>query len=191
MPTSARARQRNRKVLRQVEARVLQAHQVAQLRVRHHQPPSRRLRPRNRQDLRHLNSNQQLLRQRHPRRLQPPLHPSHLWSRDPAQALLLLLQQRRLLQLQVRVHRLWRDHRGRSRRRACHQCIPRPGIMCIFIHRAVSTSIRTCRPIAFSTRLAVSVTRVRQMRCSLPVPTLRLKDGRSCQLTMRNVLWRT
>src|SRR5207302_89797 len=92
--TSGPARQRNRRVLRRVEAGIQQAHQVARLKARHHQRPSRRLRARNRQELlRRLNSNQQLLRQRHLRPLQLPLHRSQLRSRERAQASLLPLQQ--------------------------------------------------------------------------------------------------
>ncbi len=82
-------------------------------------------------------------------------------------------------------------HRGPSKPRACHRSIPLPGIMCIFIRREVSTSIRTCPPIGFFTKLAVSMTRAHRMRYSSPVPTPRLRDGRSFQLTMRNVLSHT
>ena len=84
-----------------------------------------------------------------------------------------------------------RQLRGLSKRRDCHQCIPLPGITCIFIRRAVSILIRTCRLIVFSTKLAESVTRAHQTRCNLPVPTPRLRVGKLFPLTMRNVLWPT
>ena len=44
------------------------------------------------------------------------------------------------------------ERRGLCRRAANRRCTPPPGIMCIFIRRAVSTSIRTCRPIVFFIR---------------------------------------
>ena len=88
-------------------------------------------------------------------------------------------------------HRLERDHHGPSRQRACRQCIQPHGIMCIFIRRAVSILIRTCRPIVFSTKLVGSVTRVHQTLYNLPVPTPRPRDGKLFPLTTRNVLWRT
>ena len=62
-----------------------------------------------------------------------------------------------------------RQLRGLSRRQGCHQCIPLPGITCIFIRRAVSTSIRTCRPIVFFIERAESVPGVHPTLCSSPV----------------------
>ena len=131
-----------------------------------------------------------------PRRLHHPvlLHRNH----QPALVrrvlhLQSLLQQQPLraqVQPQLR-HRLRQDHRGPSKRRDCRQCIPLPGITCIFIRRAVSILTRTCRPIVFSTKLAESVTRVHQTLCNLPVPTPRLRVGKLFPLTMRNVLWPT
>ncbi len=81
-----------------------------------------------------------------------------------------------------------RQLRGLSKRQDCHQCIPLPGITCIFIRRAVSILTRTCRLIVFSTKLAESVTRAHQTLCNSPVPTPRPRDGKSFPLTMRNVL---
>jgi len=72
------------------------------------------------------------------------------------------LPQQRPLQAQVQAHHLRRGHRGRSRRVVCHRCIPLRGIMCIFIRRAVSILIRTCRRIAFFIERAASLTRVQQ-----------------------------
>src|SRR5439155_21576945 len=61
--TSGLARQRNRRVLRRVQAGTQQAHQVARLKARHHQRPTRWRRVLNRQSsLPRLNSNQLLLR---------------------------------------------------------------------------------------------------------------------------------
>ena len=66
----------------------------------------------------------------------------------------------------------WRqDHRGPSKRRDYHQCIPLPGITCIFIRRAVSILTRTCRRIVFSIAPAASVTGGHRTLCSSPVPT--------------------
>ena len=105
----------------------------------------------------------------------PPTSP---WSRPVLHLQSLLQQQlpRAQVQLQLR-HRLRQDHRGPSKRRDCRQCIPLPGITCIFIRRAVSILTQICRPIGFSTRLAESVTRVHQTLCNLPVPRPRQRVG--------------
>jgi hypothetical protein len=162
-------RRKRRRAPPPLEARVLRllSHKEGRSPVRR---PRKQVRPRQRLPL-----GEHRLRHHRPR---PPQRPPRA----------LLLQP---LRPEVQpLHRV-RQLRGPSRPRACHQCIQLPGIMCIFIRRAVLTSIRICRPIVFFTKLAVSVTRVHQMRCSLPVPMRRLRDGRSFQLTMRNVLWRT
>ena len=65
------------------------------------------------------------------------------------------LRQRRRTQAQPR------ERRGLCRRAVNHRCIPLRGIMCIFIRRAVSTSIRTCRLIASFIKHAASMTRPR------------------------------
>src|SRR5581483_1033328 len=186
LPTSVHAHQRKRKALRPpVVVRALHRKERRSP-VRHLLPQARLQRRRQRPPVLLYRSRR---RPQLPRRLRAHQRRRDLQSQAPAQVSLRLLRERPLLQLQVLVHRPWRDHRGPSRRRASRRFTRLLGIMYIFTRRAVSTSIRTCRPIVFSTELAVSMTRVRRMHCSLPVPMPRPRDGRSFQLTMRNVLW--
>ena len=80
------------------------------------------------------------------------------------------------------------EHRGPCRRVASPRCTPPRGIMCIFIRRAASTSIRTCRLIIFFIKRVASVTRLRLMHCSSRVPMRRQKAGKLFLLSTRNVL---
>src|SRR5438309_1018347 len=54
-------------------------------------------------------------------------------------------------------------HRGQFKPLASRRCIRRRGTMCIFIRRAASTLIRTCRPTGSSMKSAASMSNVRQM----------------------------
>ena len=149
---------------------VLLADQQHRLRLRL-RPRQQLLRPHKerRSPVRHLKRRVRLRqRQRHP--LHPPV---------------LLRRRREQLQMQVReprplrhpVHRR-QDRRGQSKHLVSRRCTPRPGITCIFIRRAVSTSIRTCPRIVSSMKNAESVTNVRPTRCSSPVPMRHRKDGK-------------
>ena len=130
--TSAHARQKKRKVLRP---------QAGQVPRRKQRRPPRALWPRRKPRVRR----HQLL----PRLQQRPQRHLLLLHRNrqpaPVRRVLHLRnlprQQPLLPELQP-LHQV-RQLRGLSKRRDCRQCIPLPGITCIFIRRAVSILIRT------------------------------------------------
>ncbi len=174
---SARARPRNRKTLRPPEPQVLQPrphrreapphrlHRVllrlAQIQVRR-QTPLRLSRAHHVQKQPHRLRQQVLLQRRQERRWlrrgrvrQQPRVRRHLPLRH--------LRQRWQMQVRPRHRARPRERRGLCRRAVNHRCIPLRGIMCIFIHRVVSTSIRTCRLIAFFIKRAASLMRLQRM----------------------------
>jgi len=172
--TSARARQRNRKTLRPSEPQALQPHpprreapphqvllRLAQIQVQQQKPVRRR-------QARHLPKQphrlrQQVLLQHRQQRL--PLHRRQALRHLRVRIRLPLrqLRQRRRMQALLHQQARQRERRGLCRRAVNHRCIPLRGIMCIFIHRAVSTSIRTCRLIAFFIKRAASLMRLQRM----------------------------
>ena len=175
--TSARARPRNRRARLQLALPLLKHHRVEE------QVPPRQL---------HRKEERQPLLLQHPedrqQRLQVRPHQSH------QQVLLLrLLLQLHLPQqswrMQVRPHHQPRqqERHGQFKPLASRRCTPLPGTMCIFIRRAASMSIRTCRPIVFSMKSTASVTRARRTRCSSPDPTRHPKAGKLFPVSMRNV----
>jgi len=90
---------------------------------------------------------------------------------------------------------LWRRARrlparhGPSRQPACRRCILPRGIMCIFMRRAASILIQTCRRTVSSTKNDASPESVLQKRCNFRVPMRHRKAGRLFPRTMQNVLW--
>ena len=78
---------------------------------------------------------------------------------------------------------------GPSRQPVCRQCILPRGIMCIFMRRAASTLIQTCRRTVSSTKNDASPESVLRKRCNFRVPTRHRKTGRSFPRTMQDVLW--
>ena len=87
-----------------------------------------------------------------------------------------------------RVRRLPARH-GRSRQPVCRRCILPRGIMCIFMRRAASILIQTCRRTVSSTKNDASPESVLQRRCNFRVPMRHRKAGRLFPRTMQNVLW--
>ena len=87
-----------------------------------------------------------------------------------------------------RVRRLPARH-GRSRQPVCRRCILPRGIMCIFMRRAASILIQTCRRTVSSTKNDASPESVLQKRCNFRVPMRHRKAGRLFPRTMQNVLW--
>ena len=79
--------------------------------------------------------------------------------------------------------------RGPSRQLVCRQCILLRGIMCIFMRRAASILIQTCRRTVSSTKNGASPESVLQRRCNFRVPMRHRKAGRLFPRTMQNVLW--
>ncbi len=174
---SARARRRNRKTLRPPEPQLLQRrpprreapphrpHRVllrlAQIQV-HRQTPVRL--PRAHRVQKQPNRlRQQVPLQRRQQHL--PLHRRQALRYLRVRMRLALRQLRQQRQTQVRPHQQARprERRGLCRRAVNHRCIPLRGIMYIFIRRAVSTSIRTCRLIVFFTKRAASPMRLQPM----------------------------
>jgi hypothetical protein len=82
-----------------------------------------------------------------------------------------------------------RARRGRSRQRVCRRCILPRGIMCIFMRRAASILIQTCRRTVSSTKNDASPESVLRKRCNFRVPMRHRKAGRLFPRTMQNVLW--
>ena len=74
-----------------------------------------------------------------------------------------------------RARRLPARH-GRSRQPVCRRCILPRGIMCIFIRRAASILIQTCRRTVSSTKNDASPESVLQKRCNFRVP-MRHRQG--------------
>jgi hypothetical protein len=174
---SGRARRRNRKTLRPPEPQFLQRrprpreapphrpHRVllrlAQIQV-HRRTPVRLLRlHRVRKQPHRLR--QQVLPQRRQQHL--PLHRRRALRHLRVRTRLPLRQLRQQRRMQARLHQQARprERRGLCRRAVNHRCIPLRGIMCIFIRRALSTSIRTCRLIAFFIKRAASLMRLQPM----------------------------
>ena len=87
-----------------------------------------------------------------------------------------------------RVRRLPARH-GRSRQPVCRRCILPRGIMCIFMRRAASILIQTCRRTVSSTKNDASPESVLQRRCNFRLPMRHRKAGRLFPRTMQNVLW--
>ena len=87
-----------------------------------------------------------------------------------------------------RVRRLPARH-GPSRQPVCRRCILPRGIMCIFMRRAASILIQTCRRTVSSTKNDASPESVLQKRCNFRVPMRHRKAGRLFPRTMQNVLW--
>ena len=87
-----------------------------------------------------------------------------------------------------RVRRLPARH-GPSRQPVCRRCILPRGIMCIFMRRAASILIQTCRRTVSSTKNDASPESVLQRRCNFRVPMRHRKAGRLFPRTMQNVLW--
>ena len=87
-----------------------------------------------------------------------------------------------------RARRLPARH-GRSRQPVCRRCILPRGIMCIFMRRAASILIQTCRRTVSSTKNDASPESVLQKRCNFRVPMRHRQAGRLFPRTMQNVLW--
>ena len=87
-----------------------------------------------------------------------------------------------------RARRLPARH-GRSRQPVCRRCILPRGIMCIFMRRAASILIQTCRRTVSSTKNDASPESVLQRRCNFRVPMRHRQAGRLFPRTMQNVLW--
>ena len=102
----------------------------------------------------------------------PVTSPDHLRPRErrlpvPRQVSLRRLRQQQRMQRRVarppcHPERKAPARPGQFKQLVSHRCIPRRGIMSIFIRRAVSTSIRTCLLIVSSTKRAASLTHVQQ-----------------------------
>ena len=78
---------------------------------------------------------------------------------------------------------------GRSRQPVCRRCILPRGIMCIFMRRAASILIQTCRRTVSSTKNDASPENVLQKRCNFRLPMRHRQAGRLFPRTMQNVLW--
>jgi hypothetical protein len=87
-----------------------------------------------------------------------------------------------------RARRLPARH-GRSRQPVCRRCILPHGIMCIFMRRAASILIQTCRRTVSSTKNDASPESVLQRRCNFRVPMRHRQAGRLFPRTMQNVSW--
>jgi hypothetical protein len=145
------------------------------------------------------------VRRRQPLRLHPQPRPSpqvrllqqlpqlRLYQKHQRAPRPLLLQLRRLQpqplrQAQVQLEQRARRH-GRSRQPVYRQCILPRGTMCIFMRRAASILIQTCRRTVSCTKNEGSPESVLQRRCNFRVPMRHRKAGRSFPRTMQNVLW--
>ena len=135
-------------------------------RVRRQQHPQRRLRPQ-------------------PRQRRSPVHPRARPRRARRLRPELPLQE---AALPHRARRLPARH-GPSRQPVCRRCILPRGIMCIFMRRAASIPIQTCRRTVSSTKNDASPESVLQRRCNFQVPMRHRKAGRLFPRTMQNVLW--
>jgi len=182
--TSARALQRNRKVLHwpelqllqpRLRSRVARLHQVllrparvqTLLQPRKVPGAARLLQARHLLAPPHCLHHQVLLRQPVHRQRRLPLRRRKSRQRVPARIRLLLLRhprQRRRMQVRPRQQAQQRQRRGRCRRLANRRCTLPPGIMYISSRRAVSTSIRTCPLIVSFIERAASATHVRRTR---------------------------
>ena len=88
-----------------------------------------------------------------------------------------------------RARRLPARH-GRSRQPVCRRCILPRGTMCIFMRRAASILIQTCRGTVSSTKKTTHCREsVLQKRYNFRFPMRHRQAGRSFPRTMQNVSW--